>query len=78
MANEHRVRDALCPLIVTGSGIAFLVNFIMLAQGGGELRVYEHNRVVLALETIGAVAMIIFGIHEWLQVVRQKPPQEGK
>jgi len=56
--------------LVVSSGIVLLLNFIRLIQGGGEMLVYERNKTLLWVETVGAGAMICYGGYRFLQSMK--------
>jgi len=63
--------DNLVILLVVGSGIVLLLNFVLLLLSDGELLIYEHNRIILWAETIGSGAMFLFGLYKFLNVLKK-------
>ncbi len=65
------LREHLGNWLIAAFGIVLLVHFVLFWTSG-DVRIFEHNRYVLGVETAMAVLIIVLGVEREVDEYRKK------
>jgi hypothetical protein len=73
---DMTLREIMAYCLVVALGLILIIHFTLFWMYGGVF-IYEHNKIILALETLMSIGIIGFGIERLISTSIRKENKEG-